>query len=80
MRSPGVWATRGLEIDHIEDWHDSFKTALELLCWLCRAHHLDKTPDSTPTPTSVSGKEVRLVTRGRGRGQAITPERGGRST
>ncbi len=40
---PGCGATRGLEIDHIDDWHDSFKTALEFLCWLCKRHHLDKT-------------------------------------
>lgn len=40
---PGCGATRGLEIDHIHDWHSSFRTELARLCWLCRRHHLDKT-------------------------------------
>ncbi len=40
---PGCGATRGLEIDHIHDWHSTFRTELARLCWLCRRHHLDKT-------------------------------------
>ncbi len=40
---PGCGATRALEIDHIDDWHRTWRTQLDRLAWLCRAHHRDKT-------------------------------------
>jgi hypothetical protein len=40
---PGCGGSRGLEIDHIEDWHLTWRTMLDSLVWLCRRHHLDKT-------------------------------------
>ncbi|MGI9119960.1 MAG: hypothetical protein ACR2G7_07560, partial [Acidimicrobiales bacterium] len=29
--------------DHIDDWHLTWRTQLDRLAWLCRAHHQDKT-------------------------------------
>jgi hypothetical protein len=40
---PGCGSTTALEIDHIDDWHLSFRTKLDQLCWLCGGHHHDKT-------------------------------------
>ncbi|MBA2438949.1 MAG: HNH endonuclease [Acidimicrobiia bacterium] len=40
---PGCGSTTALEIDHIEDWHKSFRTKLDQLAWHCGPHHKDKT-------------------------------------
>ena len=40
---PDCGSTTALEIDHIADWHETHRTSLDQLCWLCRRHHLDKT-------------------------------------
>jgi hypothetical protein len=40
---PGCGSTTALQIDHIEDWHKTFHTKLDQLCWLCGGHHDDKT-------------------------------------
>jgi hypothetical protein len=40
---PGCGATTALEIDHIEDWHKTFRTKLDAMAWLCRVHHTAKT-------------------------------------
>jgi hypothetical protein len=32
-----------LEIDHIDDWHKTYRTKLDAIAWLCAVHHTAKT-------------------------------------
>jgi hypothetical protein len=40
---PGCGATTALEIDHIDDWHKTYRTKLDAMAWLCGVHHTAKT-------------------------------------
>ena len=49
---PGCGATHGLELDHVDDWADTYQTEVDSLAWLCghdhdlKTHHGHASPDT----------------------------------
>lgn len=53
---PGCGATGGLQIDHVADWHLTFRTHIDHLARLCRHHHRLKTVGAATLERLADGR------------------------
>lgn len=53
---PGCGTTTGLQIDHVADWHLTFRTHIDRLARLCRHHHRLKTVGAATLQRLADGR------------------------